>query len=293
MLRYRLLACLLIVLLSEGMMAQQIPGNSRYRIGLIDLMLLKRQKPGAITLTKEIGADGVELDMGGLGNRPTFDNKLLIDSVRQQFLNKARELNLEIFCLAMTGYYAQSFCNREQYIQSIQDCITTMQLMQVKIAFLPLGIQCDLKKDPSVRDSVVARLKVAGKMAEKAGVIIGIETSLSAKEEVKLLKEIGSPAIRIYFNFSNPLKEGRDLITELKTLGKDRICMIHATNKDSVWLQNDPQIDMPKVKKTLDKMGWSGWLVIERSRDAQKPRDVRGNYGANTAYLKKIFQGTK
>lgn len=162
--------------------------------------------------------------------------------------------------------------------------------MNVKVAFLPLGVQCDLKKNPAVRDSVVARLKVAGKMAEDAGVVIGIETALSAKEEVALLKEIGSKSIKIYFNFSNPLKEGRDLIKELKTLGRDRICMIHATNKDSVWLQNDPQINMPEIKKTLDKMKWSGWLVIERSRDAKQSSNVRANYGANTAYLKKIFQ---
>lgn len=162
--------------------------------------------------------------------------------------------------------------------------------MNVKYAFLPLGIQCDIKKNPSVRDSVIARLKVAGKLAEQAGVIIGIETSLSAKEEVQLLKEVGSPAFKIYFNFSNPLKEGRDLISEIKILGKDRISMIHATNKDSVWLENDPQIDMYKVKKTLDEMGWRGWLVIERSRDAKNPRDTKYNYGANAAYLKMVFQ---
>lgn len=264
--------------------------NHRYKIGLIDLMLLKRQKLGALPLTKQLGADGLEVDMGGLGNRTTFDNQLLNDSVRQQFLDKAKELNIEIFSLGMTGYYAQSFCGREQYAQSIADCIRTMKLMNVKVAFLPLGVQCDLKKKPEVRDSVVARLKVAGKMAEEAGVVIGIETALSAKEEVQLLKEIASPAIKIYFNFSNPLKEGRDLIKELKILGRDRICMIHASNKDSVWLENDSQIDMKAVKKTLDKMKWSGWLVIERSRDAKKPSDVKGNYGANTAYMKKIFQ---
>jgi sugar phosphate isomerase/epimerase len=262
----------------------------RYKIGLIDLMLLKRQKLGAIALTKEIGADGVEVDMGGLGTRPTFDNQLLNDSTRQQFLNKAKELHVEIFSLAMTGYYAQSFCGRAAYIKSIEDCIATMKAMNVKIAFLPLGVQCDLKKDPGVRDSVVARLKVAGKMAQAAAVVIAIETALSAAEEVKLLKQIHSPAIKIYFNFSNPLKEGRNLISELKILGKDRIAMIHASNKDSVWLQHDPQINMQEVKQTLDKMKWSGWLVIERSRDAGKPRDVKGNYGANTAYLKKIFQ---
>lgn len=277
----------ILLVFSASAIAQS---KQRYKIGLIDLMLLKRQKLGAIPLTHQLGANGVEVDMGGLGNRPTFDNQLLIDSVRQQFIDKAKELNVEIFSLAMTGYYAQSFCNRAEYKRSIEDCITTMKLMNVKVAFLPLGVQCDLKKNPAVRDSVVARLKVAGKMAEEAGVVIGIETALDAKEEVKLLKEIGSKGIKIYFNFSNPLKEGRDLISELKILGRDRICMIHATNKDSVWLQNDPQIDMKKVKATLDKMKWSGWLVIERSRDAKKPSDVKGNYGANTAYLKKIFQ---
>jgi sugar phosphate isomerase/epimerase/dienelactone hydrolase len=269
---------------------QKAKNNQRYKIGLIDLMLLKRQKLGAITLTGQLKADGVEVDMGGLGTRPTFDNQLLTDSVRNQFLKTAKENNVEIFSLAMTGYYAQSFCGREEYKRSIEDCIKTMKLMNVKTAFLPLGVQCDLKKNPSVRDSVVARLKVAGKMAETANVVIGIETALSATEEVKLLKEINSPAIKIYFNFSNPLKEGRGLVSELKILGKDRICMIHATNKDSVWLENDPQIDMYKVKKTLDEMGWSGWLVIERSRDAKKPSDTKYNYGANTAYLKKVFQ---
>ena len=276
------------ILLSPIVLSAQ--SHQRYKIGLIDLMLLKRQKLGALPLTQEIGADGVEVDMGGLGTRPTFENQLLNDTIRKQFLDKAKELNIEIFSLGMTGYYAQSFCERSEYIKSIEDCITTMKLMNVKVAFLPLGVQCDLKKNPGVRDSVIARLKVAGQMANDAGVVIAIETALSATEEIKLLKEINSPAIKIYFNFSNPLKEGRDLYKELKILGKKNIAMIHCTNKDSLWLQYDPQIDMQKVKKTLDKMKWSGWLVIERSRDANKGRDVKGNYGANTTYLKKVFQ---
>jgi len=267
--------------------AQNAP---RYKVALIDLMLLKRQKVSAIALAHELGADGLELDMGGLGQRPTFDNKLMADSSRQQFLNAAKQNNIQFCSVAMTGYYAQSFCGRTQYQQSVEDCITTMQNMGVKTGFLPLGVQCDLRKNPEVRDSVVARLHWAGVQAQKAGVVIGIETSLNAKEEVQLLKEINSPAIKIYFNLANPLSEGRNLYSELKILGKDRICMIHASNKDSVWLQNDPQVDMKKLKKTLDKMKWSGWLVIERSRDATRPKDVKFNYGANTAYVKSIFQ---
>src|SRR6478672_230883 len=168
----KILLVLLVLVFSSSSMAQNIDlTEKRYKVAVIDLMILKRQKLGAFQLTKDIGADGVEVDMGGLGNRPTFDNQLLIDSVRQKFLDKARELGLEIPSLGMTGYYAQSFCQREQFIQSIKDCITTMKLMNVKVAFLPLGIQCDLVKKPELRDSVVSRLKVAGKMAEQAGVI--------------------------------------------------------------------------------------------------------------------------
>jgi sugar phosphate isomerase/epimerase len=107
---------------------------------------------------------------------------------------------------------------------------------------------------------------------------------------VKLLDEIASPGIKSYFNFANALQNGRDLIEEIKILGRERICQIHCTDEDGVLLEHNERLDMQEVKSTLDEMGWTGWLVIERSRDASNPRDVVGNYGANTKYLKTIFQ---
>ncbi|GGH10252.1 endonuclease [Sphingobacterium alkalisoli] len=263
----------------------------RYKIAVIDLMILKRQKLSAFELAKEIGADGLEVDMGGLGNRDTFDSKLADPVEREAFMAKSRELGVSICALAMTGFYAQSFATRPTYQQMVGDCLKTCQQMGVKVAFLPLGVQGDLVKNPELRPAIVERLKVVGKMAKMAGVIIGIETALDAKGEVDLLKEIGAKNIQIYFNFSNPLKEGRDLITELKILGKKRICQIHCTDEDGVWLENNTRLDMREVKTTLDDMGWKGWLVIERSRDANlSPRMVKENFGANTRYMKSVFQ---
>lgn len=254
-------------------------------------MILKRQKLGAFQLAKDLGADGVEVDMGTLGTNDTFVSAITKDAaLRQQFLDKARELNLEIPSLAMSGFYAQSFAERPTVPRMVQDCIDTMKAMNVKIAFLPLGVRSDLVKHPELRSNVVARLKIIGKQAEKAGVTIGVETELDAAEQVKLLDEVGSTAIKIYFNFADAIQNHRDLISELKTLGANRICQIHCTDKDGVWLQNDPKIDMPKVKQTLDEMGWSGWLVIERSRDARDSRNVKKNFSANVAYMKSIFQ---
>jgi len=268
------------------------PGGLRYKIGVCDWMILKRQRLGAFPLAREIGVDGVEVDMGSLGDRETFDNQLADRRVQEQFLEAALELKLEICSLAMSGFYAQSFAERPTVPRMVGDCIDTMKAMGVKTAFLPLGVLGDLAKRPELRPAIVERLKAAGARAEDAQVVIGVETALDAAGEVALLEEIGSPAVRSYFNFANALQNGRDLLAELRTLGKDRICQIHATDEDGVWLENNPRIDMPAVRKTLDDMGWQGWLVLERSRDRRDARNVRKNFGANAAFLKSVFQSS-
>lgn len=284
-----IIALHLFLMLSSSFLvkAQQ---KSNFKIAVIDLMILKRQKLSAIPLAAELKADGLEIDMGSLGNRPTFESKLNNDTTRKEFIAKAKELNITFSSIAMTGFYAQSFAERPTWQKMIADCLSTAKSMEIKVAFLPLGVQGDLVKNPELRPAIVNRLKIAGKMAKKAGVTIGIETSLDAKAERELLKEIGSKYVKSYFNFSNPLKSGRDLHQELKILGKKYICQIHCTDEDGVWLQNNPRLDLYKVKQTLEEMKWGGWLVIERSRDATQPTNVKANFGANVAYLKKVFQ---
>lgn len=264
----------------------------RYRVGVCDWMILKRQKLGAFQLAKDIGADGVEVDMGSLGNRPTFDSKLWDPAAREQFLAKARELGLGISSIAMSGFYAQSFGEREGVDVLVRDAIATAKAMGVQVVYLPLGVPGDLVKRPEVRGAIIERLRAAGKQAEAAGVVIAVETSLNAAGEVALLEDIGSRAVKISFNFASPIQDGRDVCAELKILGKERIAQIHATNTDGVWLENDPKVNLPGIKATLDELGWSGWLLIERSRDATRTgaADVKYNYGANAAYLKRVFQ---
>src|SRR3982751_1512622 len=83
---------LCLCLQDQSLFAQKSSSSDyRYKVAVVDLMILKRQKLGAFQLTRDIGADGVEVDMGGLGNRPTFDSKLGDPAVQQPFLDKAHE----------------------------------------------------------------------------------------------------------------------------------------------------------------------------------------------------------
>lgn len=275
---------------SNSEVSAQSSKKQRYKVAVCDWMILKRQKLGSFALAAEIKADGIELDMGGLGNRPTFDSKLGDPIERQKFLDKSKELNIGISSIAMSGFYAQSFAKRESIVLMIEDCVKAMKNMKVKVAYLPLGTESDLNKNPELRPIIIERLKWAGKQVGKIGGVIAIETSLNATEEKKLLEEIGCKHIKSSFNFANAVDNGRDITTELKILGKKHLAQIHASTTDKVWLENDKNVDMPKIKKTLDEMNWKGWLIVERSRDVAQVHNVKANYGANVAYLKRIFQ---
>lgn len=264
--------------------------DERYKISVCDWMILKRQKIGEFALAREIGCDGIEVDMGGLGKRDTFDNKLRYPHFQKLFRETAKENQVEISSIAMSGFYGQSILERDNYVDLVQDCLNTMKAMDVKTAFLPLGV-CNLTKNPELRPELVRRMKVIGDMAAKEGRVIGIETSLDANGDVALLKEINSEGIKIYFKFQNALEAGRDVCRELEILGKDNLCdLIHCTDTDGVTLDKNTRLDLKAVKETLDRMGWSGWLVMERSRNKDDVRNVKMNYGTNAAYLKRIFQ---
>ena len=290
--------CVIVLILSwvlSPVLAQQANTLShRYKVAACDWMMLKRQKLGEFKLSHEIGADGVEKDMGGLGKRDTFDNKLHQVYFQELFKKTAAEYQIEVPSIAMTGFYGQSFLKPRNYRVLIDDCIKTMQVMGAKIAYLPLG-GCgnDWKTDDEQRRRLVSRLHVAGEMAHSEGLVIGIRTGLSAKEDIKLLEQINSEGIQIYFSVQEALDNKRDLYKELKTLGRKRICQIHISETDGVTLPHSKNIDMHRVKEQLDKMGWSGWLVVERSRDAGDVRNVKKNFGMNIRYLKEVFQDAK
>lgn len=274
------------LLLSEVMMAQK-----RYQVGVCDWMVLKRQKLGEFKLARELGCDGLEMDMGGLGRRDSFDNKIRQPEMARLFRHTADSLEIKVGAVAMSGFYGQSFAAKQSWKWLVEDCLNTMQTMQAKVAFLPLG-GCgkDWTENTAIRKEIVFRLHEAGEMAAKRGLVIGIDTPLDAKGNKKLLKEIDSPGIKIFYKFQTAVENKLDISKDLRKLGADNICGIHASNTDGVWLRNDKAINMPEIKATLDKLGWSGWLFVERSRDVTDVRNVKRNYGENVKYLKEVFQ---
>lgn len=281
----------LLILTSGMIIPESVSAQERYQIGVCDWMVLKRQKLGEFKLAKELGCDGIEMDMGGLGSRNSFDNKMRDPEMVRIFKHAADSFGIKVGAVAMSGFYGQSFAKKESWRWLIQDCINTMDTMGASVAFLPLG-GCGNNWTDSLplRRQIAWRLHEAGEMAKARGKVIGIDTPLDAQGNIELLKEINSDGIRIFYKFQTAIENNRNIAKEIKTLGKERICAIHASNTDGVWLRHDKAVKMKQIKKALDSIGWSGWLFVERSRDVNQVRNVKKNYGENVKYLKEILQ---
>jgi len=266
--------------------------SQQYRVAACDWMMLKRQKLGEFQLARDIGADGVEVDMGPLGTRVLFENKLREEPDRTKFRHTADSLGVLVPSMAMSGFFAQNLLKRDNYRDLTADCLQTMRHMGATIAFLPLGGSGHAWQSPdsTAYGEMADRLHDMGQMAAAEGMTIGIRTAMGADFDVAFLKRIDSPGIKVYYNLQDAVDQHRDVCRELELLGRERICQIHASLTDSVTLDRDPRIDLPAVRRTLDGMGWSGWLVVERSRDINNVRDVRGNFSANVRYLKEVFK---
>jgi sugar phosphate isomerase/epimerase len=229
--------------------------------------------------------------MGGLGNREAFDNVLRDPKQAEVFKRTADSLGIKVGAVAMSGFYAQDLAKKDTYLDLVADCFDTMDKMGgATVAFLPLG-GCgnDWSTDRAKRAIITKRLHEIGEAAKARGKRVGIDTPLDAKGNLRLLREIGSDGIAIFYKWQTILENGWDIVKDMKKLGAKNICAIHASNTDSVWLSKDPAINLPLIKQTLDEMNWKGWLFVERSRDVKMVRNVKMNYGANVRCLKETF----
>jgi sugar phosphate isomerase/epimerase len=133
-------------------------------------------------------------------------------------------------------------------------------------------------------DEVVRRLKAVAPKAEKAGVVLGIESWLSADEHVAILDRVGSNAVMVYYDVCNSSDRGYDIYKEIRQLGK-RICEFHA--KENGSLLGRGRVDFHKVREAMDAIGYSGWVQIEGA--VPPGAQMLESYKANCKFMRDIL----
>ncbi len=253
----------------------------KFKIGACDWSIGGAQDISALDTAKRMGLDGVQVSFGTVGAK--YD--LRKAEVRQAYLDKCKALGLEIASLGLGELNSKPYASDPDAEQWVIDAVEIMPKMKQRIMLLAFFSNGDIRNKPTEQQQVIERLKKVAPAAEKAGVVLGIESWLDAEEHLRILDAVGSPAVQVYYDVANMETMGYDIYKGIRQLGRERICQIHA--KENGSLLGKGKVDFVKVKEAVDDIGWSGWLVIEAATEQGKSLDEC--YQLNQKYLRSIF----
>jgi L-ribulose-5-phosphate 3-epimerase len=113
-------------------------------------------------------------------------------------------------------------------------------------------------------------------------VILGLEDTISARQNVRIMDRSQSPAVLTYYDVGNSTGNGFNVIEEIRWLGVERICEVHL--KDNPHYLGEGKIDFPTIVSTLADMGFARWAQLE----TDSPKDVKADMAKNLAYIRKL-----
>lgn len=254
----------------------------RFKIGACDWSIGKMADPGAFAVAREIGLDGVQVSLG-----TEKDNmQLRQPAVQAAYQAAARKEGVAIASLAIGELNNIPYKKDPRTIEWVSEGIDATKALGSKVILLAFFGNGDLKGDPVGTDEVVRRLKEIAPKAEQQGVILGIESWLSAPQHMEIIERVGSKAVQVYYDVRNSSDGGYDIGEEIRWLGKKGlICEFHA--KENGQLLGQGSVDFTKVRQAMDDIGYTGWIQIEGAVPGGAP--MLPSYQQNLKFLRGVL----
>lgn len=252
-------------------------------IGACDWSIGKSSDPAAFAVAKEIGLQGIMVNIGNIGN----NLHLRHPEVQQQFLKASKETGVKISSVALAELNDIPYKSDPRTIAWVHDSVDVAKALQVKVVLLAFFYNNDLRNDAKGKEEVIRRLKEVMPHAEKNGITLGIESYLDAQEHIEIMDKVGSQNLKVYYDFRNTADAGHDTIREFKKLGKDRICELHI--KENGFLLGKGTLDWKEIFEAIKDIGYTGdgWAQIEGA--IPDGAEMLPSYKHNLAYLQSLI----
>ncbi|MGI8962592.1 MAG: sugar phosphate isomerase/epimerase family protein [Bryobacteraceae bacterium] len=253
------------------------------RIGVTDWNLNLGAKPESVKKAAELGFQGVQISFG----RELVDGKMPADQpeviARYRSLSQQNGVAIDGTCvdrLHDNGLKSDPFA-----LKWVSDAIRLTRDLKVTVLLVPFFGRWAIKSDAEM-GRVGDALRELAPEAEKAGVILGLEDTISAQDNVRIMEMSRSKNVLVYYDVGNSTKAGFDVAQEIRWLGKDRICQFHF--KDNPHFLGEGAIQFTPVVQAIRDIGWSGWANLET--DA-RPGSLDADMRRNLRYIRHVIDG--
>lgn len=255
----------------------------KFQVGACDWSIGKSSDIGAFEVARQIGLQGLMVNMGSLEN----NLHLRKASLQQQYLAESQRTGVKIASLAIGELNNYPYKSDPQTEQWVYDSIGVAKALNVPVVLLAFFSKNDLRNDrPGVKE-VIRRLKTVAPEAEKQNVILGIESYLDARGHLEIMEAVGSKNVKVYMDFRNTADAGHDVLKEVRLIGADNICELHM--KENGKRLGEGTLPWKQIRELLDEINYTGdgWMQIESSNP--ETSDVISNYKHNLQFLQKLF----
>jgi sugar phosphate isomerase/epimerase len=260
----------------------QLTGSSRrFNLGACDWSIGMRGRVEALGVARQLGLDGVQVSMGTVEN----DLQLRRGEVQRAYREAAAASGVRIGGIALDLFNQIPYKSDPRTEQWVGDSIDVARALDVRVILLAFFERGDLRNDADGQAEVIRRLKRVAPKAEQSGVILGIESWLSAAEHQRILDAVGSPNVQVYYDVANATQMGYDIAAEIRQLGRARICEFHA--KENGFILGQGRIDFAAVREAMDHIGYSGWIQIEGA--VPKGAPMLESYVENVRFMRAQF----
>lgn len=234
------------------------PANRSVRIGVTDWNLQQTGKIEAVALAARLGFDGVQVS---LGRTPVSDKLPLDDSaVQSRYLAAAKQHGIALAGTCLDILHVDHLKDNPRAQKWVADSIPITANLKAEVVLLPFFGKAGLANHTEM-DYVARILKELAPAAEKAGVTLGLEDTISAEDNVRIMDRAASPAVKVYYDVGNSTLAGFDIVKEIRWLGAQRICQMHL--KDNPHYLGEGKIDFPAVMKAITDIGFRGFANLE------------------------------
>ncbi len=278
-------SALLSGLVSSGFLKSAHAKNSKKKIsiGACDWSIGKNSDLGAFQVAKEIGLEGIQVNLGTDGNNMHLREK----SLQEAYLEESKKTGIQIASMAIGELNNVPYKSEARTEEWVWDSVDVARNFNVKVILLAFFGKNDLRQDEAGKKEVIRRLKMVAPKAEKMGITLGLESYLTAEEHMDIIEKVGSKSLKVFYDFRNSADAGYDVIKEIKWLGKDAICELHM--KENGFLLGTGTLDWKKICETLVEMEYygDGWMQIEGA--TPKNAGIVECYKHNHSFLKELF----
>ena len=251
------------------------------RIGVTDWNLNLGAQTDAVSKAGQLGFQGVQVSFG----RQLVDGKMPGDNPATiaRYLSLSKETGVTIDGTCVDRLHDNGLKSDPLALRWVSDSIRLTRDLQVKVLLIPFFGRWAIKTDAEI-EHVGDALRELAPEAERAGVILGIEDTISAEDNVRIMELSRSNNVKVYYDVGNSTQNGFDIVKEIRWLGKDRICQFHF--KDNPHFLGEGTIQFAPVVDAIRKTGWAGWANLET--DA-RPDHLDADMQRNLHYIRGVI----